>query len=82
MKITKHIHFAINLTHARVSMLDTKGGAWDHLFFIGRALEPDQPGLRAFQVHLLWLNFSAWKTNCAPLTHELHHSISPMDSTQ
>ena len=48
------------------------GEAWDHLFYVGRAMERGRPNLRAYQIHLLGLNLSVWKTNCKPLIHEMH----------
>ena len=72
MRITKHIHISFDLSHYSVSMLGCNGEAWDHLFFIGRAMERGKHNLRAWQIHFLRFNLSIWKTNCSPLAHGLH----------
>ena len=72
MKITKHISIAFNFSKHRISMLGKEGEAWDHLFYIGRAMERGRHQMRAWQIHVLWFNLSVWKTNCKPLQHALH----------
>ncbi len=79
MKITQHIHVAVNLSKARISMLGHEGEAWDHLFFAGRAMERGRHNLRAYQIHCLWFNLSVWKTNCTPLAHGMHVAPNAKD---
>jgi hypothetical protein len=72
VRITKYINIAVDFTPARISMLGHTGEAWDHWLYFGRALVRHQRELRAWQLHILWFNFSLWHTNCKPLIHGMH----------
>lgn len=73
MKITKHTYVAVNVVRSvSYSTKDHSGAVFEQFCSISRVIEKDAPTLLVWQVHVLWVYVSFWKTNCAPQIHEWH----------